>query len=97
MSILVLVEGQVQPDKVDDFKSFIASVIGGTRAYDGCEEMTFHINQDDATDFVFAERWASRAQYEAYLAWRTETGALEQVAALLQAEPSVRYFENTGI
>ena len=36
MSILVLLEGQVQLDKIADMKSHLARVLPNTRSYDGC-------------------------------------------------------------
>ena len=42
---------------------------------------------------MFYERWDSRQHYEKYLAWRTETGAVNQLGAMLAAPPSIRYFE----
>ncbi len=97
MSVLVLVEGKLHADKVDDFMSYIGDVIGDTRTYDGCEKMTVQVNQDDPTNFLFAERWATRAKYEAYLAWRTETGAIEKIAGMVDGDPSIRYFDETGL
>ena len=39
------------------------------------------------------ERWRSRADYEAYLAWRTERGDLDTLGAMLAGPPSIRYFD----
>lgn len=93
MGVVVLLDLKVKPDKVEEFKEFVASIIGDTRAYDGCESMTFTANQDDPTNVVFVERWESREKYEKYFAWRVETGALEQVVPMLASEPSPRYYD----
>ncbi|MEE2793130.1 MAG: hypothetical protein VX453_15965 [Acidobacteriota bacterium] len=50
------------------------------------------LNEDGRT-FVFVEHWDSKAHYEKYLAWRTETGMLVQVVSLWEGEPTIRYFE----
>ena len=42
---------------------------------------------------LFYERWASRPQQEAYLAWRTERGLLETVTGFLVGEPTFSYFD----
>ncbi|MBI3301913.1 MAG: hypothetical protein HYZ72_07535 [Deltaproteobacteria bacterium] len=50
-------------------------------------------NTDDAGNLVFYERWGSRDHYQRYLAWRTETGVVDQLSAKLTAPPRIRYFE----
>ena len=37
--------------------------------------------------------WDSVEHYEKYLAWRTETGVLAELSALLEGDPNIRYFE----
>jgi quinol monooxygenase YgiN len=46
---------------------------------------------------VIYERWDSRPQYEKYLAWRTETGAMDRLQAWVKAPPSIRYFERVDV
>jgi len=75
----------------------IAGVIDGTRAYDGCELMTMVVNQDDPSNVLFVERWETRAKYEAYLAWRTETGSMENLVGMLAGDPVIRFFDDTGV
>jgi quinol monooxygenase YgiN len=52
---------------------------------------------DEPCTLVFYERWASRDHYQKYLAWRTETGAVNQLSAKLTAPPSIRYFEQVDV
>lgn len=93
MSVRVLVEAKVQADRMGDFTDYIASIVDGTRSYDGCSEMTFTVDQDDPTSVVFVETWESREKYEKYFAWRQESGALDKVGPMLQAPPSLRFLE----
>jgi quinol monooxygenase YgiN len=97
MSVVVLVDLNVKADRVDDLISYIAGVIDGTRAYDGCELMTMVVNQDDPSNVLFVERWETRAKYEAYLAWRTETGSMENLVGMLAGDPVIRFFDDTGV
>jgi len=94
MSVLVLVECKLQDDKVEEFTNYIASIVEDTRSYDGCESMTFKVNQDDRTDIAFVESWENREKYEKYFAWRQESGALDKLGPMLAAPPNVRYFDN---
>ena len=93
MTCTVLLELQVQADKIDTVKGVFKDILGDTRAYDGCSGVEVINNQDDASIIVLIEKWESRAKYEKYLGWREETGALEQLGTLLSAPPSIRYFD----
>ncbi|MFT4603862.1 MAG: quinol monooxygenase YgiN [Rhodothermales bacterium] len=63
----------------------------GTRAYDRTD-ITAYLN-DDGQTFVLIENWKAKAQYEKYLAWRTETGVMAKLASLLEEPASMRYFD----
>ena len=93
MSVVVLVELKVQGEKVDEFTAFIASIVEETRNYEGCNSMTFNINQDDPTNIVFIESWDTRDQYEKYFAWRQESGALDSLSTMLSGAPILRFFD----
>lgn len=93
MACTVLLELQVQADKVDTLKGVFKDILGDTRAYDGCISVEVTDNQDESANLLLIEKWESRAKYEKYLGWREETGALEQLGSLLSAPPSIRYFD----
>jgi quinol monooxygenase YgiN len=93
MSVMVLLEVQVKPEAVDEIKAAMKQALPDTRAFDGCQRVTMYSNQDDPTNMVLVEQWDSREHYEKYLAWRTETGMMDQVGAILSAPPSIRYFD----
>ena len=93
MSVLVLNEAQVKPDVVSDMKSFMAEILPDTRAYDGCQGVDVYFNTEDTGSVVMVEHWESRAHYEKYMAWRTETGVMDKIGAMLARPPSIRYFE----
>ncbi len=93
MSVIVLFEAHVKPEAVDKMKSSLKVLLPETRAYDGCQGIDIYGNTEDEGNLVFYERWDSREHYEKYLAWRTETGVMDQLGAMLTAPPSIRYFE----
>ncbi len=93
MSVIVLLDLQVKPDAVEQMKKFLKKILPDTRAYDGCQSVDIYGDMDDSGHLVFYERWDSRQQYENYLGWRTETGIVEQLGAMLTAPPSIRYFD----
>ena len=67
-----------------------------TRSYDGCIDVYATRNQDNPNHFLLVETWESRAKYENYLAWRTERGDMDNMAAVLDGEPSIRFLNRIG-
>ena len=97
MAVLVLVEGSVKSEAMDDMIALMNEILPDTRAYDGCQGVHVHTNLDAPNDLALVEYWDSRVHYEKYLAWRAETGVLEKIASLLSGAPSIRYFEQHEI
>lgn len=93
MSVMVLLEAPVKADEISNMKSLLAGLLPETRAYDGCQGMDVYFNEDKAGEMVVVERWASRPHHEKYLRWRTETGVMGKLGAMLAGPPSIRYFD----
>jgi quinol monooxygenase YgiN len=93
VSVTVTLQFQVKPDRVDDVIDFIRKALPETRSYAGFESIVLHQHADDPTKFLFYEQWAARSNYDAYLAWRTETGVLGQLSEMLAGEPSFDFYE----
>jgi len=94
VSVLVLLETSAAPGKADELKTVFADILPDTRAFDGCEGVTVHANQDVPEQLALVERWASRGHYETYFAWRQERGDVEKLAALIAGPPNIRYFDD---
>ncbi len=92
--VTVLLEVQAAPEKIDELKSTFKNILPDTRGYDGCEGVDVVGNLDDPCNLVLIEKWDSRVHYEKYLAWRTETGALAALGAMLSQPPSIRYYDD---
>ena len=97
MSVNVVLEFQAMPDQVEAVKDLFREVLPDTRGYEGFESLTVHQNDDDPTPFLVWEQWATRPHYEKYLAWRTETGVLDRLLAMLNGQPSIRHFNHVGV
>ncbi len=97
MSVKVVLEFQAKDGQIDDIKKFLRSELPDTRAFDGFESITMHQSDDDPTRFLFWEQWASRQHYEAYLAWRVESGTLNQFVDMLTDQPTIRVFNHVGV
>jgi quinol monooxygenase YgiN len=96
MSVLLTIHAQAQPDKVDAIKEFLLKVLPDTRARAGCESVTVHQDQDDPTRLMICGQWATRPQYDSYLAWRIETGTLAELGAMLVSEPVFAFYDYVG-
>ncbi len=97
MSIKVFLEVDAKPECIDELKNTLVAILPDTRAYDGCIGVEVKGNQDNALNLVLIESWETRAKYETYLAWRTETGAVDALVAMLSGPPSIRYYDNLAI
>ena len=93
MSVLVLFEVQIKPERISDMKSILVEILPGTRAYDGCQGIDVYSNTEDTGTMVAVEHWDSRAHHEKYMGWRTETGFMDKLGPMLAGPPSVRYLE----
>lgn len=95
MGVLVLVEASVKSEDISKMKSYVAEIFPDTRAYEGCQRVDLYFNKEDAGNLLLVEHWESRAHHEKYVGWRTETGVMDKIGAMLAGPPSIRYFERT--
>lgn len=56
MSTLVLFELTAKPDAAGALRAFLDDVLPATRAYDGCESVTMHVEQDAPTAILLVQR-----------------------------------------
>jgi quinol monooxygenase YgiN len=62
-------------------------------AFDGCISVDLVENMDRPGNVLFFEKWQSKEHYQKYYDWRVSTGVLEAFSAMLDGEPSFRFFE----
>ena len=82
---------------MDDLRAWMRRILPDTRGFDGNISVYLVQNQDDPTALAVIEQWESRPQYEKYLAWRTETGDVADLVAMLDGEPTFRFFDYFGV
>ena len=93
MSVLVLVVGPVSPENIEDMKAYMAEILPDTRAYDGCNGVEMYFNMDDPGNMIIVEYWDKRSLHEEHVGWRTETGVMAKIGAMLSGPPTIRYLE----
>ncbi|HBB34740.1 MAG TPA: antibiotic biosynthesis monooxygenase [Cyanobacteria bacterium UBA8803] len=81
------------PEKVEELKTILSSLIEPTRAEEGCIEYELFQNQADPTDFTFVEEWATGALLDAHLASTHIQAAIAQLEGLLAAAPDIRRYD----
>jgi len=94
MSILVLLELEAADGKADEMIGVLKRTLVDTRARPGCEGVTVHQDHDRPTSVLLVERWATRADDDAYRAWRAGEGAVKEMAPLVAAAPRIRYYDD---
>ena len=94
--VTVILEIRAKEGTGNNLVSTFKKVLPLTRESDGIISIELVQNQDDPDVLVFIERWETRDHYEKYFAERTEAGALETLAELIEGELNIRYFDQTG-
>jgi quinol monooxygenase YgiN len=93
VSILVVLELEAKEGAADEMIAVLKGSLVDTRARQGCEGVTVHKDHDRPDSVVLVERWASRADDDAYRAWRAGDGAVAGMAPLV-AKVRLRYFDD---
>ncbi len=95
MAVMVMLEVTAKDGAGNDLLQKFKDILPDTRTYDGCIGVDTYQNQDNPNVLVLVEKWESKPHYEKYLAWRTESGMLGEMAEMFGAPPSIRYFGET--
>jgi quinol monooxygenase YgiN len=91
MSILVLLSMEAGPGNVPAVLDRLREILVDTRAFDGCEQVVVHQDEDVPERIVLEERWASRAHSDAYSAWRADRVEKDGLRALLASAVKTHY------
>lgn len=97
MTCHVILELTVKEGCYDSLRKWFVDSMPSTRDFDGYVSAEFVRNQDDLTKLLIMERWETRQHHERYLAWRVESGTLEELGAMIDGEPQIRYFDPIGV
>lgn len=93
MTCQVIFEFRVKEACIEKLARWLREILPDTRGYEGCLTLSVTQNQDEPTSFAVIEQWETRAQYEKYLQWRTESGVLGAMTDMMEGEPSFRFFD----
>ena len=91
MSQIAIVKMKVQPGKYEEAVAFMQKHIPDTASFEGCESIRVAGSSEDSTMIVYGE-WASIEAHKKYVAWREESGLLQEfVSEFLEAPPEFIY------
>lgn len=81
-----------KPDKVEEFKAILLTIIEPTRKEAGCTRYELLQNSSDPTDFTFVEEWESGAALDAHMGQPHIGAALGKARDLMGGAPDVRRY-----
>ena len=97
MPVTVTLKFDIKPERADEFKSLLESLLPDTRAYDGCLKVDVYQDQDSPGRILLVENWSSKQHQQKYQAWRDESGIADVVGPFLAREPSFNYLDKLDI
>jgi quinol monooxygenase YgiN len=86
MSHTAIVEFPCNPGQGKGLLETLSAALVDTRAFEGCESIEVYADNEDPDRIVLWEKWAERANYDAYLAWRMETGLMDVLAPFMDTQ-----------
>ncbi|GEM29579.1 antibiotic biosynthesis monooxygenase [Nocardia neocaledoniensis NBRC 108232] len=97
MAIQVTIDMAAKEGRFDDLREWFVKNLPGTRSFAGNISVEVARNQDEPARILFVEKWDSRADFEAYLAWRDESGVIAELLEMLDGEITFRYHDFLGV
>ena len=89
MSFNMILELNAKPESADDLAKWMEDNIADTKAFKGCQHVEVFTNGEDKAHFLLYEKWDTPEDQASYMAWRTESGAMEILGGWLAGPPSV--------
>lgn len=97
MAVQVTIDMAVKDGRYEEVRAWFIDHIAGTRDYDGNISVEIARNQDEPQRILFVEKWDSRADFESYLRWRDESGAIGELVGMLDGDIAFRYHDFIGV
>lgn len=91
-TLRVVAHLKARPDKIEEVRVALMSMVGPTRAEDGCIVYEMLQNDVDPTDFTFVEEWKGEAELGAHLQSDHIQAVIEQAEELFAAPPDIRRY-----
>ena len=94
--ITVILELEVQENKLQQLESMLREYLKETRKYKGFIHIS--ILHDNATNnVVFYSQWQTLKSYEEYFNWRVQTGVMDELKKVIVNEPTITYYNGLDV
>lgn len=93
MAHTVIVEFKCNAGKGAGFLATLKEGLRDTRAFEGCELVEPYSDSDNPDRIILYEKWATRENHGAYMAWRAENGMAEMMAEFVSDAPQITHLE----
>ena len=82
----------LKPEVTEQMCAGFSEMLKDTRKFPGCRSVNIYRNDEDPNKIILLEEWDSRQDYEKYLAWRNEDGALDKMGEVLTSITKPEYW-----
>jgi quinol monooxygenase YgiN len=97
MSQIIHVVFPCQEGKGPELIAIFSEALADTRAFEGCESIEVYSDDSNPDTVVLWEKFAVKANHQAYLKWRMDTGLPELLAPVLAGNLQVTYLDSHDI
>jgi quinol monooxygenase YgiN len=80
-----------KPDKAEEAKALLSSLVGTTRTEKGCVDYHLHQSTADPTEFVFYESWATQEDLDRHMETPNLRNLASRSAELFREEPTIGF------
>jgi quinol monooxygenase YgiN len=94
--VLLVAQFRAKPEKADEVRRILISVIEPTRSEEGCLFYHLHQNTEDPHHFVFYEGYRSKTAFDTHVATPSIKGFLDRSEELLTDPPQVTFLKYLG-
>ena len=100
MTCMVTFECQAKAGTGEQLLEKLRQLLPNTRDKEGFIDLVAYVDQDNPDKIMCVQQWKDRGSYEAYVAWRKDTGDLkpsdkELGGHPLAETPVIRFFDPT--
>ena len=74
MSVVLLITVEATEGQRDALRSALEGILPDTLAFEGNESVELLLPREQTNTLILVEHWASMDAYDAYKAWRAESG-----------------------
>jgi len=82
-----------RPDVVDDVCASFSDNLETTKTFKGFQNVSIYRNAERPSRIILVEEWDSRADHEAYMAWRMQGDGKAAFDAILETAPDLQYWD----